>query len=192
MECDMAKGRRKGGKGGKQRRWKAVRSRNPVEVILPPHIRSAMGERSDPRWSVAADQALVQCHERYDRGDKRAVLDAIEILSAFFPPWLREAYVAAWTAHRQYTVETLDQAFGIVRPKGLHLERARKREQLRWQIVLRVYCRHKQGEGAPLDNELFAVVGRELGISGGQAAKIFGEPESDELRELIRNLPVSD
>ena len=189
----MTRGSKPDGKSGKRRRWKTVRSGRRPELLLPPHIRVAMGWRPDPRWLAAAEQALVECHKRYDQGDKSAALDAIEILSnVFFPPWLREVYAAAWAARRQHSVETLDQAFGIARPKGQHRKKARTRELLRWQIMFRVYYLHKQGDGAPLDNELFAAVGREYGTSGGQVAKIFGEPESDELRELLRNLRISD
>jgi hypothetical protein len=177
----------KGGKGGKQRRWKIVPHSRPPEVILPPQLRTAMGWPVDPRWFAAADQALIQCHERYDAGDKSALLDAVEILSVFFPPWAREAYGSAWAAYRQYAVATLDQAFGVERSGGKHLAKARTREMLRWQIMFRVYCLHRQG--APLDDATFTAVAGELNIGLSTVRRIFSEPESDELRELLRNQP---
>jgi len=194
MGCDMARGTKRGGKGGKQRgkrrRWAMARHTSSSEVILPPYMRSSLGWPVDPRWFAAADRKLVQCHERYDGGDNGAVLDAIEILTVFFPPWLREAYILAWTAYRQYAVDTLDQAFRVERLKGKHLDRARTREALRWQIMFRVYCLH--GQGAPLDDSTFTAVADELDIGLSTVRRIFSEAESDELRELLRNQPISE
>jgi hypothetical protein len=193
MGGNMVRETKQDGKRGKRRRWKARRPNPKPEVILPPSLWSALGLPIDRRWFAAADQVLVELHRRYDDGDRSALLDAIDVLSGFFvPAWVREGFHEAWTQYRQYKVATLDQAFGVARPEGQHLKKARKRELLRWQIMFRVYHLHKQGDGAPLDNELFAAVGRELRTSGGQVAKIFGEPESDELRELLRNLRISD
>lgn len=183
----MAKGAKR---GGKRRRWKPIRSNPPPELILPPYLRSALGLTLDQGWFEAADRALMWCHKRYDAGDRSALLDAVEVLGSFFPAWVREGFVEAWTRYRQYDVQTLDQAFGIKRSKGLHLDKARDRELLRPQIVFGVYCLH--AKGVPLDQGLFERVGRELRISTGQVAEIFGEPASDGLRELARNLQISN
>jgi hypothetical protein len=200
MGCDMAAGRKPGGKGGKggkrrgkRRRWAIRRHSRPPELILPPQLRTALGlkEPVDPRWFAAADRELVEYHKRYDAGDKSAVLDAIEIMSCFFPPWLREAYMSARMAHLRHAVATLDEAFGVERPRGKHLTGAREREMLRGLIMFRVYCLHRQ-EGAPLDDTTFARVADELGTSTTTIRRIFSEPESDEPRELLRNLPFSD
>ena len=182
----MAAGRKK------RRRWATGRHSHPPEVILPPQLRTTLGWPVDPRWFVCADRELVEYHKRYDAGDKSAILDAIEILSCiFFPPWLREAYFSARMAHLRHAVATLDEAFGVERPKGKHLPGARERERLRWLIMFRVYCLHRQ-EGAPLDDTTFARVADELGTSTTTIRRIFSEPESDEPRELLRNLPFSD
>jgi hypothetical protein len=195
MGGNMARGIKKGGKGGKQRgkrrRWAPIRQHNtPPELNLPPHPRSSGAWFVDPHWFKAADRELVRCHERFDRGDRTAVLDALLILAATFPAWLRGATISALMAYRQYTAKTLDEAFGVKRLKGQHHESARNREVLRPQIIFDVYCLH--AKGAPLDQAIFEEVGRNLGISGGEASKIFSEPESDELRELVRNLQISN
>jgi hypothetical protein len=191
MECDMAKRVRQDRKGGKRRRWSPVRQHtSPPEWILPPHPRLDGAWFVDPRWFKVADRGLVQCHERFDRGDNTAVLDALLIMAATFPAWLHTKVISALMAYRQCTVRTLDEAFGVKRPKGQHHESARDREVLRPQIIFDVYSRH--AKGAPLDQAIFEEVGRNLGISGGEAIKIFGEPESDELREIVRNLQISN
>jgi len=188
---DRAKKAKAGGNGGKRRRWAPIRQHSsPPELALPPYPRPDGTWFIDPRWFKAADQGLVRCHERFDRGDKIAVLDALLIIAATFPVWLRTAVISALMAYRQCAVRTLDEAFEVERPKGQHHKSARDREVLRPQIIFDVYCRH--AKGAPLDQAMFEEVGRNLGISGGEASKIFGEPESDELREIVRNLQISN
>jgi hypothetical protein len=177
-----------GDRGTKRRRWKTEKPATPPQLVLPQHLRAALGWPVDPDWPAAANRALELCHERYDHGDKGALLDAVEILlNGGSPPWVREAFAAAWSNYRQYEAVTLDEAFGVERPKGSHPKRARERETLRPQIMLRVYELHRQG--APLDLRTFAQVGEELGIDAKTVARIFGEPESDALRELLRKLP---
>jgi len=185
----MAGKTKKGGEG-KRRRWKPIRANPPPEWIFPPYMRSALGGPIDPNWFKVIDRELVRCHERFDRGDKTAVLDALLVIAATFPAWLREATSSALLAYLHYTVKTLDEAFEVERPKGQHFKDARKREVLRPQIILNVYCRYAKGE--PLDQGMFDRVGDDLNISGSEAAKIFSEPASDELRELARNLRISD
>jgi len=125
-----------------------------------------------------------------DDGDRKALLDAIVVLGVFLPVWVREGFFEAWEKYRQYKVKTFDEAIGVKRVKGQHLEAARTREVLRPQIIFEVYYLH--AKGAPLDQGTFEKVGRDLGISGGEASRIFSEPESDDLREIVRNLRISD
>src|SRR5262249_35006551 len=185
MECDIAMRSEESGKGKKRRRWKPAQPSKKPELLLPPHEGWV-----DRDWFAAADRELVKLHERYNHGDNRAVLEAIDILSAAFPDWLRQAYFVAWGRYCRYEVDTLDQAFGVERPKGQHIEDARKREELRKPILFRVYYLH-YCENKPLDAGTFAQVADELGVSTGLVTQIFGSAESDELREILRNLRIS-
>jgi hypothetical protein len=188
----MARETKQDGKSGKRRRWKTRRPNPPPELILPPQLRSALGlsPAFDRRYFDAVDRELMKLHKRYDDGDRSALLDAIYMLGVFFPAWVREGFVEALAQYQQYNVKTLDEAFGVKRLKGQHLKAARKRELLRPQIIFEVYCRH--AKGAPLDQGTFEAVGRDLGISGGEATKIFSEPKSDNLRDIVRTLQISD
>jgi hypothetical protein len=136
--------------------------------------------------------SLKGCHERFDQGDNRAVLDAVELCgqAGLLPLWVRNAFSEAWSAYRHYKAATLDQAFGVERLKGEHIDTRREREELREQILFRVYELCYQ-EGAKLDASTFARVGDELGKSATYVQGVFSEPESDELREILRNLRVS-
>jgi len=177
-------------KDKKRRRWKPARPSKKPELHLPPHGRPDGSRWADPDWFVATDRELIKLHERYNHGDNRAVLEAIDILSAVFPDWLRQAYFVAWGRYRRYEVDTLDQAFGVERPKGQHIEDAQKREELRKLILFRVYFLHYR-ENKPIDAGTFAQVADELGVSTGLVTQIFGSAESDELREILRNLRIS-
>jgi hypothetical protein len=167
----------------KRRRWKPNTTGNRPELILPP----------DPRFFHASDLLLKRYHERFDRGDKLALLAAVDLCgrAGLLPLWARNAFADAWSAYRRYQVPTLDQAFGVERPKGKHFDTRSERERLRELILFRVYYLHYQ-EAAPLDMETFARVGKEIKKSPSYVSKVFSEPESDALRELLRNLTVSD
>jgi hypothetical protein len=191
MECDMAK---KPKPGGKRRRWAPIRQHTrPPEWILPPQFWSALGATFvDERWCEAAAQALARLKARHDAGDGRALFEALDLNTSIMVPWIAEAYAKGWGRYLRHEAKTLDEAFGVERPKGQHFEAARKRERLRPQIILGVYALHANGKGMPLDGAIFETIGREAGISGREASEIFGEPESDELRELARNLRISN
>jgi hypothetical protein len=193
MGCDMAVGRKPGGKSekrrGKRRRWASVRHSHPPILALPPQLRTALGlkEPIDPHWFAAADRELARCRKRCEEGDLRAVWSAIDILATlYFPLWVAMPYIE-W---RTRNPEAFNQALGIKYRKGAHHARAQRREELRPLILFRIYYLHAT-ENAPLDRGTFDKVGEELGISGGEAEKIFGEPESDGLRSILRNLQIS-
>jgi hypothetical protein len=195
----MAKKIQQGDKGGlrtsvrppsgeKRQRWTKVQHETKPVLLLPP---TEAGAPVLPAWRAAADQQLVECRQRYNAGDKYAILDALYIRVHDFPEqWLRDAVMNALDAHYQYAAETLDQAFGIKRPKGKGFAAARRDALLREPILFRVYELHRQG--MPLDGRLFAEVGSELGISGIKVRRIFSELRSKELREMLRRQPISE
>jgi hypothetical protein len=167
----------------KKRRWKSHSTGERPELILPP----------DPRFFRATDLLLKRYHESFDRGDKLALLEAIDLCgrAGLLPLWVGNAFAAALSAYRRYQAPTLDQAFGVERPTGEHFEKRRERERLREWILLRVYSLHYQ-EAAPFDMGTFARVAKEIKKSPSYVLDIFSEPESDALREPLRNVTVSE
>jgi AraC-like DNA-binding protein len=167
----------------KRRRWAPNSTGERPELILPP----------DPRFFRATDLLLKRYHERFDHGDKLALLDAVDLCgrAGLLPLWVRNAFADAWPAYRTYQAPTLDQAFGVERPTGGHFDKRRERERLRALILFRVYSLHYQ-EAAPFDMGTFARVAKEIKKSPSYVLDIFSEAESDALRELLRNWPVSE
>jgi hypothetical protein len=134
---------------------------------------------------------LAKCGQRYNAGDKYAVLDALFIKAHDFPErWLRGALLNALEAHRLYLDETLDQAFGIKRPTGKSLTKARRDAQVRDPVLFRYYDLH--GKGAALDGALLAKVGAEFNMSASTVRRILNHPESRERREMLKRLPISE
>jgi hypothetical protein len=166
-----------------------VKHGGKVTVSLPPRIQEALGRPSfDPHWLAAVDQALQRFHERYDRGDKTALLEAVELyLVAFGADWVVEAFMESWSQYLRGDVATLGEAFGVVRPKKTQLEKVRADERARPLIVFRAY--ELYGQGMPFDKDMWETVGEELGIHHSKVERIFGEPASEDLRELLRRLP---
>src|SRR5262249_43895451 len=121
---------------GKRRRWKPTRSNPPPEWILPPQLWAALGASFvDERWCEAAARKLAQLKARYDAGDGSALFEALDLNTSIMVPWVAEAYAKGWGRYLRYETKTLDEAFGVERPKKQHIEAARKRELLRPQII---------------------------------------------------------
>jgi AraC-like DNA-binding protein len=167
----------------KRRRWTPNSTGERPELIIPP----------DPRFFRAIDLLLKRYHERFDQGNKLALLEAVDLCgrAGLLPLWVRNAFGDAWSAYRRYQVPTLDQAFGVQRPKGKHFDTRSERERLRELILFRVFYLHYQ-EAAPFDMGTFARVAKEIKKSPSYVLDIFSEAESDALRELLRNWPVSE
>jgi hypothetical protein len=160
-----------------------------VTVALSPQIREALGASPfDPHWLAAAVQALQRCHERYDRGEKIALMEAVELyLVAFAADWAREAFMESWSRYLDGDAANLDEAFGISRRKRTQIDKIRVDERVRPLIVARAYELH--GQGMPFDKDMWETIGRELKIHHSKVERIFGEPASKDLRELLRRLP---
>jgi hypothetical protein len=89
---------------------------------------------------------------------------------------------------RPFRAGTLDEAFGVTRPKGKHTGKRATRERLRPRVVL---CVLKLHEEMPLDEALFERVGAKLEISGSLARTIYYEPATGPWRKLLRNFEIS-
>jgi hypothetical protein len=126
--------------------------------------------------------------ERFKAGDPAALLDAVDSCARAgmpMPPWLAEAFCERYARWARFEKEsaTLDAAFNVKRPKKMHIGKRELREWLRPRVVFAVLRLHRDG-GAPIDQQLFDIVGEEFNISGGQASKIYYEPASALLRKL--------
>ena len=132
-------------------------------------------------------------HERFDNGDKSALLYAIYhclLMKRPLPEWLRLAFLHTYEAHARFEIRSWDEVFGRPVPKGTHLETEKQKAELRPLIILRVQA--LKTEGRPIDKNLFEEIGTELGISGSTAGDIYYDERSRELRKIIYSLDTSE
>ena len=120
---------------------------------------------------------LDQHCKRFLAGESVALLDVIEICATFrvpLPRWAADEFVKRFLSWADFSVPTLDEAFGVKRPKGMHLKARRHRELLRYGILREVDRLRKQG--TPLDDGLFEEVANLIGgVSAKTVCKIYYE-----------------
>jgi hypothetical protein len=123
---------------------------------------------------------------RFEAGDERALLDAVDICARAgiaMPWWLAAAFSTRYTPWRRLQMKTLDEAFRVAGPKGRRWSDLARREHVKSDVLHRVCALRR--EGLPLDESLFTTVGRELGISGGLANRIYYDPANREDRDYV-------
>jgi hypothetical protein len=123
---------------------------------------------------------IEKCRERFEAGDGKALLDAIDMSArsgTALPMWAVDAWCSRYLEWSTFNAASLDDAFGVKRPKGLHVgERAaRERQKLRvvYQARLLRQQAHERGEKLPIDEVLFARIGKILKIPPGRARDIY-------------------
>lgn len=125
------------------------------------------------RRPFSIETKLAGAKQRYERGDKGALLFAIDMcISAAIPlpHWVALAFQVAYedVKHR-YLHATWDEVFGAPHPKNLKLHAKRDQLQKQWQVWVRVtYLREKTPR-----RDVFPAVAAEFGISKGLTRKFF-------------------
>jgi hypothetical protein len=134
---------------------------------------------------------LKNYQRRYERGDRTALLQALDLCLECFrgsPSWIADAVMDAIRRWLAYEVATLDEAFGVTR-SGKHINSLREREALRPAIMLRVAQLQQQGE--PIGSDTFAKVGNEIGKSEPYVRAVYYDRASAGWRKVLRNLSIS-
>jgi hypothetical protein len=94
------------------------------------------------------------------------------------PAEVTTEFVRRYDRYAKFEVRTLDEAFIMERPKGLHIPDRAIRERYRFYIVRRVVQLHRGRAGMPIDRGLFDTIAAEIvggGMSGALAEKIYYE-----------------
>lgn len=132
-----------------------------------------------PAWKVDAELALESEYQRFEKGDKGALLAAVRICANHdlpLPPWASKAYIAAYDKVLNYRVGSWDDAFGRPFEKGKHLASLRKRRSNRSKVWLAV--RHAvEHEGRAIDESLFEDVGKALGFGKTLVSELYYKAE---------------
>jgi hypothetical protein len=135
------------------------------------------------------DLAIEDCRRRFEAGDAKALLEAIDFCArsgTAMPLWLGEAVCARFDRWFRYDVKSLDQAFGVER-KGERISDRKLRQSLQPRVAWEVIKLHKE-EKLPIDDALFERVGKMLNIPMGTARDIYYK--DNPARKLFEAMPI--
>ncbi|MGQ7244421.1 hypothetical protein ACUN9V_13305 [Salinicola sp. V024] len=102
------------------------------------------------QWQ-AWHEDIPRLRESYERGNPRALLNALELCAIRglpMPEWCRSAYLECWRKAKEYRCRTLDEAFGH-EVKGTNLARAREKYQHSMAVAISVA--REIGRGATVE-----------------------------------------
>jgi hypothetical protein len=112
--------------------------------------------------------------------DRKALLAALRVCARCelpMPEWLATAFGAAYDRIAiRYEAKSWDDAFGNPIPKHFRPAAARKNREVGVRIYMRIteiIRARKSPKDAPLDERLFASVGKEFGVSRSDANKLY-------------------
>jgi len=145
-------------------RWTREEARKAEEKAGTLH---GLGAIFSPFQLWQAAQSLRFQYLMHRQGDKRAVLDALDIClfnSLSIPKWCSKAFVAAMYKIQYYEVKSWNDVFGKPYPKGTGARAERMKLDGLW-IYKAVEARSKKGEA--IGRRLFENVGIELGVERG-------------------------
>jgi hypothetical protein len=132
-------------------------------------------------------------------GHNWALLDAVDLCARTgrpVPLWAVDPFCSRYLSWLHFRAKTLDAAFKVDRPKGMHVGTAARHEMLRSGVVRNVLLLHepprtkggKLRPAVPLDKDLFHRAGKSLGIPGAQVRTIWYESASAPLIKIFRAL----
>lgn len=106
--------------------------------------------------------------------DGDALLEALITAASLglpMPQWLAGRVAQAVSSYRNYEVKTLDEAFGVQRPKGKRLDAEQSERQNALYVVAETLRLHAEGE--PISANLFEMAGASCGIGKTTAEAWF-------------------
>ena len=131
-----------------------------------------------PAGAQIAHKRLALLKRRYEQGDRKVLLEALDLWLDTFqgpPRWIADGFFYALSRRILREVPTLDAAFGV-RSSTAHLPAQHRRETLRAKIIYEVARLSQQGMAR--DIRLFELVGERVGMSSGYVLKVYGDKSS--------------
>ncbi|MEG3791076.1 hypothetical protein V1318_13180 [Lysobacter sp. CCNWLW3] len=104
-----------------------------------------------------------------------ALLEAISTAATLalpMPVWLASAVTGAIAAYKNYDVRTLDEAFGVERPKGKRQDAERKERASAIYVIAEVLRLHHV-QKVPISVEIFEIAGETCGVKKTTAENWF-------------------
>ena len=169
-----------------------------------PYLMSGESSLSDPLLPLnkyIAKVALPRVEERFNSGDKYALLHAIYVCAThdlLMPEWVKKAYIEGMYKVNNLEVRRLEDVFGSPLKKGEHIAAARKKNKYAARVCEEVGIAIRDGKA--IDTALFEEIGLKLGLGKTLVSEyyyelinIFGfrpkppyESEDPFIRKLVR------
>ncbi len=120
---------------------------------------------SDSEWNKLHKIVLDAYQVDFENGNSYTILKAIKYCGneqIIMPEWLVDAFYKITNKFNNFEVKTLDEAFGFEWPKGMHLNKMKKKRNQQFKVYFKVCDYIKSGN--PIDDNLFDKVGDEFHI----------------------------
>jgi hypothetical protein len=139
-----------------------------------------------PKATEIANLQLERFRQRFKKGDKLAVLEALDLYARVTNPvfWALQEFAQIFWDWERYKYQTLDEAFKAKRRKSLA---ACERESLRHPVVKLVAIHHHRGRA--INDALFQRIGEMIAKDGKYVKRLYDEPRSIGWRKLF-GLPL--
>jgi len=124
----------------------------------------------------AARQTLAKYEVAFRAGDSYALMQAIRKCAnhdLVMPAWVADGYIRAFDRVHNYRAKSWDSVFGKPLPKGAQLSALRKKREKAAHVWNEVHTAHQRG--IPIDDLLFADVGKKLGIGVSLTKKYYSD-----------------
>jgi hypothetical protein len=128
---------------------------------------------------------LVVLEQRFKRGERSAVLEALDLWLETFegpPRWIADGFFDLLSQWKLRAVPTLDAAFGV-HSSTAHLPAQHRREILRARIMYEISRLSQQG--MTRDIRLFEHVGERVGTSSGYVLKVYRDKGSTVWKKML-------
>jgi hypothetical protein len=136
-----------------------------------------------------ADYILeVMAKRSFERGNKGVLLNTLCqccLEKRPLPEWVREAFIDVHNSVMEYKIESWDDVFGPMHPKGTHVGKERRELEIGYRVVGRVVELRRKRR---VDKDLYKEIGMELKIgSGTKVHKIYSK-----YRDRLEALGISE
>jgi hypothetical protein len=140
--------------------------------------------RPSAQWYGLHD--LDEEEARFQAGDQYALAAALRICANHalpMPPWVATAYIRGFDAIHCFQTDSWETLFGRRILKGQHLIAQRKKWELAPAVWLEV---QKRKARKPIDDLMFAAIGKKLGISVSLAKEYYALEKEYNEREMAK------
>lgn len=123
-----------------------------------------VADPAGPLYQWEALRTLDEMRKQFKAGNKYTLMLALRKCANHdlpMPDWVSRAYISAFDQIHGYRAKSWDAVFGPPLPKGAQLSALRKKREKSIHVWNEVQAR---GSAVPIDDELFAAVGRKLGL----------------------------